>query len=538
MTPQQPGSDPGCCAGVRRATGRVAPEGSAWEGAALRRKGVLLAVLALAVTPATASASYDTFDQQTVNDVNSFGQEVAYASGDPRQFTASFDSSAYTLQAGEGDEAGNLNGCLKPDGAVFAGRTAWVRFNPAVAGRLHAIAQTPGYDSVIWIREGRESEWKTASFSDVRGRAQTCADVNATAGDEEAQLDAAADRVYYVQVGGKCLAGRESCGDPAVPGGPTTVRLTFTPADADGDGVPDTQEGPGCQGQGEPGRVTADGCPDTDRDAIRDSEESPGCVGQKGVKAAHPYHGCFDGPAPPSTDGARVVITSLTGDPDNTSTADVLLRLNWPKGAREAFANNGAGDPDVRIALTAEPVPWRLRPAAKSEAREVVVTFRGPDINASDDDIITLDPTAPRVEEYVLTRTRGKRWYLGVLATDDRDGSGVRVIEVLNRKRRVLRELELCGTRTCEARVARGLTRIKGKPRFVRVTDAAGNARRRKIAVTSAKCRILVYERVEVTNYACFLPGDRCKPRKFAWGERGLKCVKRRGEPFHRVRRR
>lgn len=520
---------------------RFAPDSRAWESGAIFRRlaaSAVLAALTALVLPAVAAASYDRFDDETVNDLNSFGQEVPYESGAPRQFTATFDSSAFTLEPGEGEETGNLNGCLKPEGVVYGGRTGWVRFNPGVAGRLHAIAQTPGYDSVIWIREGREAAFRTASFSDVRGRSQTCADVNAVAGDEEAQLDATAEHVYYVQVGGKCPAGRESCGDPSVPGGPTTVRLTFTPFDADGDGVPDTREGAGCQGQGEPGRVTADGCPDTDGDAIRDSEEGPGCVGQRGVAAAQPYNGCFDGPVPPTADGARVIITSLSGDPDNTSKVDVLLRLNWPKGAREAFANNGAGDPDVRIPLTAEPVPWTLRPAAKSETREVVVTFRGPDINAADDDIITLDPTAPRVTEYVLSRSRGKRWYVGVLAADDRNGSGVRDIAVLDRRRRLLREIQLCGGRTCEARVAKGLRRIKGKPRFLRVTDAAGNSRRRKIAVTSARCRILVYERIEVTNFACFQPGDRCKPRRFNWADRGLKCVKRKSERHPRVRRR
>jgi hypothetical protein len=497
----------------------------------------LCAVVALLMAvPAGAVASYDNLDEETLNDVNSFGQEVPYTSGQARQFTASFDTSGFTLQPGEGDETGNVNGCRETEGDVFAGKTGWVRFNPDVAGKLHVIAQTPSYDSIVWIRESRETGWKTASFSDVRGP-NNCSDVNDVPGDEETTFTGLADRVYFVQVGGKCAGGRASCDQAGVPGGPTTIRLTFTPDDTDSDGVPNTLEGPGCEGAGEKGKVTADGCPDTDQDGVKDSEEGPGCVGQKGVPAAQPYNGCFDGPTPPTPDGARVTITSSSGDPDNTSSVDVRLRLNWPKGAREAFANNGANDADVKIPLSAEPVPWRLRAAAKSETREVVVTFKGPNINAADDDIITLDPAPPSVRKYVLSPSGGKRWYVGVRAADDRNGSGVSEIEVLDRKSRVLRSLDVCAP-ACRQTVKKAVTKLKRKPRFLRVTDAVGNRAKKPIAVTSSKCSIRVYERLEVLSFDCFKPNDRCHPKKYRWSiaKPALKCQKPRGGKVPRVR--
>jgi hypothetical protein len=499
----------------------------------LRGAAILVTCAALcAAYPSAASASYDFFDDETLNDLNAFGQEVPYTSGAARVFTASFDTAPFSLEPTEGDDGpGNLNGCLETP-AVFAGRTAWARFDPAVDGQLHVVAQTPGYDSIVWIREARQAPWGATTFSDVRGRPNNCSDINNAAGDEETIFTASETNVYYVQVGGKCPNGgdRTMCGDAAVPGGPTTIRLTFTPFDSDSDGVPDTSDA--CPG-GERGFVTGDGCPDTDRDGIRDSEEGPGCVGQQGVVAPPPYNGCFDGPDPPGPGGASVVVRSTDDNPDNTASVDVLLQLNWPKGAREAFATNSAGDPPVPIPLQAR-VPWTLRPAAKSETREVEVTFRGPNIDAKDSDTITLDPQPPRIAKTLLLRSASSRWYVGVQAVDDRDGSGVSRIEVLDGRRRALKRLRICDAASCRRAVTRDLRRLAQKPRFLRAVDAAGNrSKPRALVIASGGCTIKVP--MGGWRVRCFDIGDRCtrsNPPLWADAYPALACRK------HRVRRR
>jgi hypothetical protein len=497
-----------------------------------------LAAAALpAFAPAAGAAGFDDFDRETVNDRDPFGREVPYDSAEARQFTVSFPTADFGLQPGEGDEAGNLNGCVKPGGvAVFAGRTGWVRFNPGVDGRLSAVAQT-GYDSVVWIREAREAEWMTQTFSDVRGRDNNCSDLNEAAGDEQTELHAAAANAYYVQVGGKCPEGRASCSDPSVPGGPTTLRLTFVPDDSDGDGVADTREGSGCQGQGARGAVTADGCADTDHDAIRDDQEGPGCVGQAGVPADPPYNGCFAGPDPPrSPGGASVVISSVTGDYDNTTSVDVTLHLNWPKGAREAFANNSAGDPEQRIELK-ESVPWRLRPAGKSETREVEVRFAGPGlVGAKDEDTITLDATAPRMGKTLVVKTPGrKRWFVGFGAQDDRGGTGVETVNVLDRRQRVIAPLDVCSGSQCKRKVVDDVKGLRRAPRFVQAVDAAGNlSKPKRLARASRLCRITV----PMGGYRpkCFKVGRRCRRKNPPfWHLAGLQCKKHR---ITRLRRR
>jgi hypothetical protein len=489
--------------------------------------------LASLAPAAPAGANFDIFESETLNDLNSFGQEIPYVSGAPRQFTtASFDTSTFGLDSTEDSTAAgqNLNGCLKTGGPVFGGRTAWARFNPGVDGQIRAQAQTPGYDSIVWIREAREVAWGTTTFSDVRGRSNGCTDTFTSDGNEETALHASADMAYYVQVGAKCAGDATTCNPPAEPGGPTVIRLTFTPDDSDQDGVPDTQDA--CPG-GAAGLVTSDGCPDVDQDGIRDDQEGPGCVGQRGVPAAAPYNGCLDGPNPPSTSPPAVVITGRDGNPDNTSSVDVELSLNWPKGTRQAVASNGTAVTEaIPIALAAK-VPWKLRPATKSEAREVKVTFLGPGIQLTVSDIITLDPVPPRVTKYLLTPTARTKWYLGANTTDDR--SGVRRLEALDARRRLIRRVEVCRRPTsCSRRVSRALDALPRRPRFLNVTDAAGNLTRKVVAV-AAGCRIkvLVTKTRDPVDTVCKRPGDRCTARGYAWARAypSLKCTRGRVRP-------
>lgn len=480
----------------------------------------------LLALPSAATANYDVFDSETMNDVSTVGQEIPYTGGAPRVFSISFDTASFGLDPGENASGPNFNGCSGPS-AVFAGRTGWVRFNPGVDGHIHVLANTPGFDSIVWIRMAREAAWKTTIFTDLLGHDNNCSDFNNGPGADETIYPypgsvfplAEKEFVYFVQVGGKCSGGPATCTNeslPAPPGGPTTIRLTFTPVDSDTDGIADSIDA--CVPGGRPGFVTAGGCPDEDRDAINDLTEGPGCVGQKGVAAAAPYNGCFDGPTPPPPGEAKVVIESLDGNPDNTSSVKVNLRLSWPKGAREAFANNSAGDADQRIALQ-EKVPWTLRPADKSAGREVEVHFKGPGIDEKDEDTIALDPTPPKVSKTLLLRSDGGRWFVGLRAADDQGGSGVRRYRVLDSNRRAIASQTVCTKPPCKRTVSDDVARLRQKPKYVQVFDAAGNVSlRRTLSVTSKGCVVVVP--TGGPTWKCYAVGDRCSNRGPArWSE-------------------
>jgi hypothetical protein len=475
--------------------------------------------------PACAAANFDVFDSETMNDVSALGQEIPYTGGAPRVYTLTFDTAGFGLDPGENGASPNYDGCLDTP-VVFAGKTAWVRFNPGVDGTIHVLANTPGYDSIVWIKEAREASWKTTILSDLLGHDANCSDLNDGVGSDETILPypggsatlARKEFVYFVQVGGKCSGGPETCTNeslPPPPGGLTTIRLTFTPIDADSDGIADSLDN--CNPGGRAGFVTTDGCPDEDLDAINDKTEGPGCVGQKGVAAAAPYNGCFDGPNPPRAGGASVVIKSLTGDPYTTSTVKVNLELNWPKGAREALANNSDGLSDQRIALAAK-VPWTLPASTKTRTSEVEVHFLGPGVDAKDSDSITLDPAPPTVTKTLLFKGNGGRWLVGVKATDDQGGSGMQNFAVLDSKRRPLKTRTVCKTPPCKRTLRDDVSRLKQKPKYVQVSDAAGNITRSTLHPRSQGCKYNVP--LASVETMCFKVGTRCaRIRDARWSE-------------------
>jgi hypothetical protein len=250
---------------------------------------------------------------------------------------------------------------------------------------------------------------------------------------------------------------------------------------------------------------------------------------------------------PPTPGGARVVILSTDGNPDNTSSTDVLLSLNWPKGALRAFANNGAGDPDVEIPLVGTPVPWQLRPASKSEARQVNVSYRGPGVDESATDIITLDPIAPRVTRSLALRS-SRGWYVGLRMADDLAGSGMKRVVLLDGDRQKIDARQLCtaaragrggGLREGCARVrqSRFLT-PRSRPRFADVFDAAGNVRRTKIVYRDDGCKIKVVESENYYQFKCFQVGDRCGTirTKYDWELSDLACRKVHDRGYRVVR--
>jgi hypothetical protein len=94
-----------------------------------------------AESAALAGADYDSFNGVTLNEVVS-GQEVG-------QFrlvevnTPEFDTSGFSVQDEEYNATPNRNGCSKTSGDVFAGKTAWVRFDPGVDGTTSSPQRRP-----------------------------------------------------------------------------------------------------------------------------------------------------------------------------------------------------------------------------------------------------------------------------------------------------------------------------------------------------------------------------------------------------------
>jgi hypothetical protein len=462
--------------------------------------------------PAGSTGSPDAFEANTLNDTSG-GVEVPYVSSAVRQFdSGTFNTSAYTVEGTEDASSSslNLNGCLEGGSALYAGRTAWFRFNPGVDGTISVLAGTPGYDSVLFLREAREAAWGTTTFSDVRGRDFDCSDVADGAGDEQiAGYAAKAGSVYYVQVGGKCpLSGGVStpttCRDDAVPGGATTIRLTFTPSDSDGDGVPDTADQ--CPGQGVAGSVNAVGCPDRDHDGVADASDA--CPDLAGVASSDAYNGCPAGPRPPRGERAEVVVVSTSGDPLNTSSVDVLLKLDWRQGTRRVLVDNGSGQAPVAVDFASGMVPWRLDPATKSETRQVKVQFLGPGIDDRDSDTITLDVTAPTVPRSVVLPPSGGDYTVGFKVTDGKVGSGVRSVTLLDKSRHRISRSVKC-KQDCQS-VLRSLSARK-RPSFLQVVDHVGNARDVKLpAVDRARCRVQVLSTVDYGSSRCFPIGSSC----------------------------
>lgn len=482
---------------------------------------IVVVVLTTMVAPSTsvvradalAGSDYDTFGAVTLNDVSAAGIEVPYIGGRRDFASSTFDTGAFTLQPEEAGSGGGLHGCLTPSGPVYAGRTGWVRFNPGTDGRIVVVAETPGYDSVLAVRSGPESAWGAAGLADA-GATVSCSDQVAGAGAETVtDLAVSADRVYYVQVGGRCSGDASTCQDAATPGGDSLIRLGFTPNDGDADGVADGQDN--CEGQGSPGRVTADGCPDADFDGVADAADS--CPDLAGVPAAAPYNGCPDGVRPPApgTDPSVTIQSRKTHDTYSTSTRNVDLLLNWPKGADSVAIRNGRGT--TRVRDLARVIGWRLPGSKGPTVREVQVRFRGPRIrDVVAVDTIVLDPTSPDVEaSLVLESAQG--WYVGVNLADS--GTGVRSVRLLDEDKRPLDDSEqVCSLDDCEGDVDLALSASSRRPAYIEVVDPSGNRRVVELDRTSSGSRCPGREPIpyksSYTQVECVVLRQLCGPLK------------------------
>lgn len=511
---------------------------------------VLPLVLGLTALPAAQAglpsdpAAYDTFDAVTYNPEDPAGTElpVTRAFSFVTPSATPIDTTRFTVQPGEAAPVDNHNGCLVAPGEVaYVGRTAWVRFDPAVDGQLLVQAITPGYDSVIILHRTPDVAWRQGDLSTLQSA--ECAANDPDAGNEVIGscngtpcLPVSAELTYYVQVGGRCPSTTDptTCEQPSVPGGSTRIEVRFVPDDSDADGVPDTQDL--CVG-GQAGEVNAAGCPDQDHDGLADSLDAcPTLAGNPDP----PYNGCPEGPVPPDPDGpVDVTIVALDANRFNTRTTDVRLHLNWPQGATSAVASNGDG------AFSAIPlraiVPWQLQPSTKSETREVKVVFSGAGPTERDRDTITLDPVAPRLSDSFLART-ASGWNLALRITDDK--TGVRRVRVIDGSGHSVAGRVFC-TASAGCRLVRE-GRFKGlgvRPRAAIVQDAAGNQRRVRLVARQSSCsgnERTVLSKLNIGRVGCFHVGEdvtRSEAHEFDWTDAGLR-VKRLSERTFRVRRR
>jgi Putative metal-binding motif len=236
----------------------------------------MAAAIALALAPG-ASASYDDLPGEPL------GGDVPYSSAAPFDATTPvFDSDDFTEQASEIGSPTVYLGC-----GAWGAKTAWVRFSTAVAGNLRVdVTRTaPAGDDVFYTVYG--SSTTAPAFADLSFSG--CNDgLDGPLENYVHGHEIPANRVVFVQVLVQCRDSPElpACTleqRQAAQGGPTTVRLRFTPANADGDAVPDTLDR--CVGAAGPPQHA--GCPDGDGDGIADLDDP--CPAAGGA-----FRGCPD----------------------------------------------------------------------------------------------------------------------------------------------------------------------------------------------------------------------------------------------------
>jgi hypothetical protein len=288
-----------------------------------RASALLLAAGAVAgasAVPAIANHNFDAFDHGTLNDLDAFGNEIPVNGlkqpGTPPQWfkeTGYFDTRFYSYQTDKdgNPEQSNVDGGTDQTGcggadAYRGGKTAWIRFLPAVEGTVY-VEVVAGYDVLAWARvpDPPETRRDVLSFSNILN--VDCINgwhgplPGLTETERLAPQQVQRGNVLVIETAGFCGTGDPfvACPNGAAnaPGGQTNVRLTFSPKNTDGDWRPDTiDECPTERGLTATGEETNTGCPDRDNDGIEDRIDK--CPDVKG----DPPLGC----PPPDADGDGV----------------------------------------------------------------------------------------------------------------------------------------------------------------------------------------------------------------------------------------
>jgi hypothetical protein len=211
-----------------------------------------------------------------------------------------------------------------------------------------------------------------------------------------------------------------------------------------------------------------------------------------------------------------VTVVSLSGNQSTTTDIAVQLVLVWPSGAEQATVDNGPGTASQTL-LVADVVSWQLVPLGELEpgaTRTVTVTFTGPSIAASSaSDSIVLDTRPPRIPRQRLF-PNGNGWFLAVRADDP--GTGVRSVAVLGRTGQPLQTSGTCAADPCVTSTLQTYFARNARPRTVRVTDGAGNAKAKTLVRRATTCsapdgRYPVFKATD-RFYDCAEAGDRCNP--------------------------
>ena len=220
-----------------------------------------------ALAPAAASASFDDLPGEAL------GGDVPYESAAVfDETTPAFQTDGYTVEQPEIEFPLVYRACGEGRGT----KDAWVRFDAGVTGNLFVSVSSHVPGDLFYM------VWKSTTinpvFSDIH---QIDCDDERNGPDEgsPAGYTIPAHTEVYVQVLVQC-----NSGEPCTPeqeaqakGGETKVRLRFTPANADGDGFPDTTDRcPTLAG-------TFEGCPDSDGDGVGDGTDA--CPTVKGRAA-------------------------------------------------------------------------------------------------------------------------------------------------------------------------------------------------------------------------------------------------------------
>jgi len=238
-----------------------------------------VALLVLVLVPASARAQEnpDVFNSATLNPVVA-GNEAPFTT--PQQLARAYDSTAYTLEPGEKPRMG----CATGSGFDFAGRTAWHRFVVGAKGSVRFGASS-GYDLVLFAFRTTLPRGAKGFSEDVLTTVD-CSDASHGNG----ELPLAAIRVEPGQTilmasGSYCGTSANTCNENAT-GGPTTLNVTYTPDDGDGDGTADTLDA--CPSTPAPGGCPSTANPDADADGVLNERDK--CPTIKGTED----DGCLD----------------------------------------------------------------------------------------------------------------------------------------------------------------------------------------------------------------------------------------------------
>jgi hypothetical protein len=258
-------------------------------------------VTLLAAIPAAASASYDDFPGEAPAGDVPWESAAVYDATTP-----AFQTDGFSLEQQELTRKVVYTGC----GGSWGAKDAWVRFDAGVAGNLFVDASKDTPSDLFFI---------VYTASSANPPLDELHQLNCQAGFEGPDeyysfgFEIPAHTVAFVQVLVRCNTGPgpdsecTSEQEEDAEGGMTKVRLRFTPANADGDGFPDTIDRcPSVAG-------AFNGCPDSDGDGVGDADDA--CPTVKGRAA----NGC----RLPDEDGDGFAATAAGGNDCNDENAAI-----------------------------------------------------------------------------------------------------------------------------------------------------------------------------------------------------------------------